>query len=133
MSKAFVTFRTLSAATIAQQVLHYAKPGGMTVTAGPEPRDIFWQNLYMARQEGLYRRLIVNFVIGLGLITYVIPVTLINFVASSTALKECAPASLASQHFCLPFFTWSNRSTLAWRFTHISARMHVACAGMCLS
>ena len=56
MSKAFVTFRTMGAATVAQQVLHYAKPGGMTITGAPEPRDLFWANMYMAKQEGLYRK-----------------------------------------------------------------------------
>lgn len=91
MSKAFVTFKSLVPATIAQQVLHYAKPGGLTITSAPEPRDVFWTNMYMAKQESLYRKLVMDCCVALALISYIVPVTLINFVASPTALQEYVP------------------------------------------
>ena len=91
MSKAFVTFKTLSAATVARQVTHYAKPGGMSVRGAPEGRDIFWSNLYMAKQESLYRRIIIHGLLAVALVAYVVPVTLINFIASPNALRSLIP------------------------------------------
>ena len=45
LSKAFVTFKTFTAATIARQVIHMQLVGRMAVSEAPEPTDILWQNL----------------------------------------------------------------------------------------
>ena len=72
-------------------MLHYAKPGGMAIKGAPEGRDLFWSNLYMARQESLYRRVLVNGLVAVSLVAYVVPVTLINFIASPAALRSLVP------------------------------------------
>eukprot|EP00595_Chromulina_sp_UTEXLB2642_P000880 CAMPEP_0196766248 /NCGR_PEP_ID=MMETSP1095-20130614/20987_1 /TAXON_ID=96789 ORGANISM="Chromulina nebulosa, Strain UTEXLB2642" /NCGR_SAMPLE_ID=MMETSP1095 /ASSEMBLY_ACC=CAM_ASM_000446 /LENGTH=263 /DNA_ID=CAMNT_0042127115 /DNA_START=782 /DNA_END=1570 /DNA_ORIENTATION=+ len=42
LSKAFVTFKTFAAATIARQVIHMQLAGHLAVSEAPEPTDIVW-------------------------------------------------------------------------------------------
>ena len=50
LSKAFVTFKTFTAATTARQVVHMQLAGRMAVSEAPEPSDIIWQNMYTTRK-----------------------------------------------------------------------------------
>lgn len=50
-SRAFVTFRSFSAATVARQVLHCARPGRMAARSAPEPRDVYWPNAIVTRRQ----------------------------------------------------------------------------------
>lgn len=50
-SRAFVTFRSFSAATVARQVLHCARPGRMAASSAPEARDIYWPNAIVTRRQ----------------------------------------------------------------------------------
>ena len=50
-SRAFVTFRSFSASTVARQVLHCARPGRMWEKAAPEPRDVYWPNAIVTRRQ----------------------------------------------------------------------------------
>lgn len=50
-SRAFVTFRSFAAATVARQVLHCARPGRMAASSAPEPRDVYWPNAIVTRRQ----------------------------------------------------------------------------------
>lgn len=50
-SRAFVTFRSFGAATVARQVLHCARPGRMAAKSAPEPRDVYWPNAIVTRRQ----------------------------------------------------------------------------------
>ena len=50
LSKAFVTFKTFTAATTARQVVHMQLAGRMAVSEAPEPSDVTWQNIYTTRK-----------------------------------------------------------------------------------
>ncbi|CAN0467782.1 unnamed protein product, partial [Hapterophycus canaliculatus] len=50
-SRAFVTFRSFGAATVARQVLHCARPGRMAASSAPEPRDVYWPNAIVTRRQ----------------------------------------------------------------------------------
>jgi len=49
LSKAFITFRTFQAATIARQVVHMQLAGHMAISEAPEPTDVTWINMYTTR------------------------------------------------------------------------------------
>ena len=91
LSKAFVTFKTFTAATTARQVVHMQLAGHMAVTEAPEPSDMTWINLYSTRTGTLMRRFIVESAVILLIIVWVAPVTLISFVVSEEALRRYSP------------------------------------------
>lgn len=88
LSKAFITFRTFTAATIARQVVHMQLVGHLAVSEAPEPTDITWQNIYMTRTGTLWKRLIVEFIVLFLIVIWVAPVTLISFIVSEDALRS---------------------------------------------
>ena len=53
--KAFVTFKTFTAATTARQVIHMQLAGHMSITEAPEPRDVQWQHLSRTRKGTMLR------------------------------------------------------------------------------
>lgn len=91
LSKAFVTFKTFTAATTARQVIHMQLIGRMAISEAPEPTDILWQNLYTSRTSVFYRRLIIESAVILLNVIWVAPVTLVSFVVSEDALRNYFP------------------------------------------
>jgi hypothetical protein len=91
LSKAFVTFKTFTAATIARQVIHMQLVGHLVVSEAPEPTDIIWSNLYTSRSGVFYRRLVIESTVILLNVIWVAPVTLVSFVVSIDALRSFFP------------------------------------------
>ena len=91
LSKAFVTFKTFTAATTARQVVHMQLAGHMAVSEAPEPTDMTWANLYSTRTGTMLRRFVVESFVMLLIIVWVAPVTLISFIVSEDALRGYSP------------------------------------------
>ena len=91
LSKAFVTFKTFTAATIARQVVHMQLVGHMAVSEAPEPTDMMWTNLYSTRTGTMWRRFFVESVVLVLIIAWVAPVTLLSSVVSEEALRRYSP------------------------------------------
>ncbi len=84
--KAFVVMRTFTAATIAIQSMHSSKPGAMQVSTAPEPRDILWENVYVSKGAMRTRSILGEFLVILIIVFYVVPVILVSFLVSESAL-----------------------------------------------
>lgn len=97
LSKAFVTFKTFTAATTARQVVHMQLAGHLAVTEAPEPTDMTWSNLYSTRTGTMMRRFVVESAVLLLIVVWVAPVTLISFIVSEDALRSY---STAIDHWC---------------------------------
>eukprot|EP01036_Dinobryon_divergens_P025868 gene25868-34457_t len=91
LSKAFVTFKTFTAATTARQVVHMQLAGRMAVSEAPEPSDIIWQNMYTTRKGTMLRRAIVEVLVMFLIISWVAPVTLLSFIFSKESLSGFFP------------------------------------------
>mmetsp|Transcript_28583 Transcript_28583/g.37431 ORF Transcript_28583/g.37431 Transcript_28583/m.37431 type:complete len:872 (-) Transcript_28583:241-2856(-) len=87
-SKAFITFKTFTPATIARQVLHSANPGYMKISEAPEPMDIHWGNINLNSRKKQFRHWLGIALYLFLLITYIVPVTLIGEYTSSDALTH---------------------------------------------
>ncbi|CAM9284974.1 unnamed protein product [Heterosigma akashiwo] len=87
-SKAFITFKSFTPATIARQVMHSANPGYMKLSEAPEPSDIHWENINMNSRKAKVRHYFGVVLYILIVIGYVIPVTLISDVTSETYLRD---------------------------------------------
>jgi hypothetical protein len=91
LSKAFVTFKTFTGATIARQVVHMQLAGHMAISEAPAPTDITWMNMYATRTGLFWRRVFVETMVVLLTIVWVAPVTLLSYVVSSDALRSFFP------------------------------------------
>eukprot|EP00934_Nitzschia_sp_Nitz4_P003426 Nitzschia sp. Nitz4//scaffold25_size161228//3967//7344//NITZ4_002409-RA/size161228-processed-gene-0.175-mRNA-1//-1//CDS//3329544523//3416//frame0 len=89
--KAFVVMRTFTAATIAIQSMHSSKPGAMQVTTAPEPRDVLWGNIYISKGAMRARSLLGEFLVILVISFYSVPVVLVSFLVSESALVASSP------------------------------------------
>ena len=58
--KAFVTFKTYTAATIAAQSMHGSKPSYFKVSQAPEPRAILWENIHVTTKAERARHILGN-------------------------------------------------------------------------
>ncbi|CBN77492.1 conserved unknown protein [Ectocarpus siliculosus] len=88
--RAFVTFKTFSAATVARQVLHGAAPGRMAAEESPEARDIYWFNTRVTQNQRNRRRVLVEVFLGLLYVFYVVPVTLLYLLLSEDSVTTYA-------------------------------------------
>jgi hypothetical protein len=86
LSKAFVTFKTFTAATISRQVIHMQLAGHMAVTEAPDSSDVIWGNMYATRSQLFLRRVFVEAIVLLLIVIWVAPVTLISFVLSEVCM-----------------------------------------------
>jgi len=77
-SKAFITFKSFTSATIARQVLHSANPGYMRISEAPEPQDIYWEQIYMNARQKRVRHWVAQGLFIFLCIAYIVPVTLIG-------------------------------------------------------
>ncbi len=91
LSKAFVTFKTFTAATMARQVVHMQLAGHLAISEAPESTDMTWSNLYTTRTELFWRQFIVEVAVLLLIIVWVAPVTLLSFVTSEDAIRSWSP------------------------------------------
>ncbi len=87
-SRAFMTFRTFTAATTAQQVLHCARPYKMAVVPAPEPCDVFWPNIIVSRRTRATRWLVVELVLISAMIFFPMLVALLSFELSADHLMQ---------------------------------------------
>ena len=92
LSKAFLTFKTFTAATIARQVLHMQRVNQLSVQEAPESRDIIWENMYISRKVQKSRRFIVEFFVVFLTIVWVAPVTIVSMVLSAEQLRSFFPS-----------------------------------------
>ncbi|CAM9401811.1 unnamed protein product, partial [Choristocarpus tenellus] len=84
--RAFITFRTFSAATVARQVLHGAGPGRMSGEEAPEARDIYWFNTGISKQARKHYRVAVEAFLLLLYVFWVVPATLLYLILSVDSL-----------------------------------------------
>ncbi|CAM9788024.1 unnamed protein product [Chrysoparadoxa australica] len=87
-SRAYVTFTTFRAATIARQVHHSSHPGQLVSKEAPEPRDIYWHNAYVSPVVRARRRIFVDGFLSVLYVFWVIPVTLLYLTFSREALAN---------------------------------------------
>lgn len=91
LSKAFVTFKTFTAATIARQVVHMQLVGHLAVSEAPEPSDMTWVNYYGTRNKTFWKQFIVEVLVTLLIVVWVAPVTLLSYVTSENAIRSYIP------------------------------------------
>eukprot|EP01041_Mallomonas_annulata_P009540 gene9540-19834_t len=108
LSKAFVTFKTFTSATIARQVLHMQIPGRLAISEAPVPSDIIWGNLYVSRSAKTWRSVLVETLVVLLSIIWVAPVTLISLALSGEAIRSFAPDL---DELCREYFTFQVLNT----------------------
>jgi hypothetical protein len=88
LPKAFVTFKTFTAAAIARQVIHMQLAGHMAISEAPEPRDVWWPNLYLTRRSKNLRTFLVEcFVVAL-IVFWVVPITLMSHITGLKYLQK---------------------------------------------
>ena len=77
-STGFVTFKTLTPVTVSTSAPLTYKRNPMKVSVAPEPRDIVWQNVQIDRDISAGRAFVANVLLGLGVLLWSIPLTLIQ-------------------------------------------------------
>lgn len=77
-STGFVTFRTLTPVTVTTSAPLTYDRNPMKVSVAPEPRDIVWQNVQIDRDISAGRAFVANVLLGLGVLLWSIPLTLIQ-------------------------------------------------------
>jgi hypothetical protein len=87
-STGFVTFKFLTAATIAQQTHYSLRPMELTVRAAPSPRDVLWENMSIPTSERMFRKFIKYILFGFLLVGWGIPVAFIGALTSITSVTE---------------------------------------------
>lgn len=85
LDAAFVSFKTLQAATTALQVLHHRKPFSMLAQAAPRPDDVMWGNVGFTHWKLQLSSILAGALTGLLIATWTIPMI---FVASLTKVGE---------------------------------------------
>ena len=89
--KAFVTFSTFTAATVACQSSHGSKPGVVRVQPAPEPRAIVWGNIKVISSHLSIRHHLANMFVTFLIATYAVPITLVSLLVSDGALVSFSP------------------------------------------
>ena len=88
LPKAFVTFKTFTAATIARQVIHVQLAGHLAVSEAPEPRDVRWHNMYLNRRGFLIRAFFIECFVVCLIVFWVVPITLLSHVTGLVYLQK---------------------------------------------
>ena len=87
----FVTFRKLSAVSVALQTVHSTIPFQMDVFEAPSPDQILWGNIGLANRVLQARRIIAVSLTTLLCIFWTVPVTLLVSLTEINVLKETFP------------------------------------------
>lgn len=77
-STGFVTFKTITPVTVSTSAPLTYKGNPIDVFIAPEKRDIVWQNIQIDRDIGAGKEFIANVLLGLGVLLWSIPLTLIQ-------------------------------------------------------
>jgi len=77
-STGFVTFKTLTPVTVTTSAPLTYNRNPMEVTIAPEPRDLVWQNVQIDQDIGASRAFVANVLLGLGVLLWSIPLTMIQ-------------------------------------------------------
>jgi len=88
LSKAFITFKTFTAATTARQVLHIQLPGRLAIQEAPQGSDIIWSNMYTTRRSKMFRSFVVDILIIWMIVLWIVPITLASLILSASALRS---------------------------------------------
>ena len=90
--KAFVSFKTYLAASIAVQSMHGGSASEVIrVHQAPEPRAVLWENFHLTSKERRTRSFMANVIVAALIATYTIPVTLLSLLLSENALISFSP------------------------------------------
>lgn len=101
---AFVTFEDAASAHMAIQMACYPNPGYMKAKLAPEPRGVYWPNIwisYRRKWAGLVAKWVFIFVIWAF---WSVPVILASLLLSTSSLYKIAPGVLNSDHNLLRSF-----------------------------
>ena len=88
LPKAFVTFKSYTAATVAKQVIHMQLADHMEISEADEPRDLRWNNLYTSRTVKSMRFFFSQIVVLFLIAFWVVPVSLVTYVTALTNLQQ---------------------------------------------
>ncbi|KAL7554625.1 hypothetical protein ACHAWF_018127 [Thalassiosira exigua] len=77
-STGFVTFKTLTPVTVTTSAPLTYNRNPMEVSIAPEPRDLVWKNVQIDRDIGTGRAFVADVLLGLGVLLWSIPLTLIQ-------------------------------------------------------
>ncbi|OWZ67604.1 hypothetical protein AYX14_04653 [Cryptococcus neoformans] len=88
---AFVTFEDARDAQVACQVTHYPHHSQAVTTPAPEPRDIVWQHVSMSIRESQIRDFIVMGIMGVLILTWIVPVSSLATLMSYEEIKKIMP------------------------------------------
>eukprot|EP00581_Thalassiosira_minuscula_P003127 CAMPEP_0183746620 /NCGR_PEP_ID=MMETSP0737-20130205/66850_1 /TAXON_ID=385413 /ORGANISM="Thalassiosira miniscula, Strain CCMP1093" /LENGTH=1283 /DNA_ID=CAMNT_0025982321 /DNA_START=48 /DNA_END=3899 /DNA_ORIENTATION=+ len=77
-STGFVTFKTLTPVTVTTSAPLTYNRDPMSVSIAPEPRDLVWQNVQIDQDIVASREFAANVLLGLGVLLWSIPLTLIQ-------------------------------------------------------
>lgn len=77
-STGFVTFKTLTPVTVTTSAPLTYNRNPMEVSIAPEPRDLVWLNIQIDRDISASRAFVANVLLGVGVLLWSIPLTLIQ-------------------------------------------------------
>lgn len=91
MPTAFVSFKTRWGAAVCAQTQQNADPTLWITEWAPEPRDVYWKNLAIPYMELGCREVCMDFVVFVLVFCYLIPVALVQSLASLEGLQKEIP------------------------------------------
>ncbi|CAI2170750.1 11292_t:CDS:10 [Funneliformis geosporum] len=114
-STGFVTFKDITSAQIAAQILIRPEPFQCNTELAPEPRDVFWYNLNIRKREMLVRDFVVNICIVFLVFFWTGPISFFASLLSLSSLKKVFPwlAELADKNEFLKNFIQGTLPPLA--------------------
>lgn len=91
MPTAFVSFKTRWAAAVCAQTQQSRNPTLWLSDWAPEPRDVYWPNLAIPYVSLTVRRLIMGVAFFFLTFFFVIPITIVQSLASIEGLEKVVP------------------------------------------
>lgn len=88
---AFVFFKTRYAALATSQVLHSSNPMSWVTQLAPEPKDVYWSNLWIPYGQ-LWIRKIATLLASIAfMLVFLIPVTVVQGMTHADKLQKALP------------------------------------------
>ncbi|GES81939.1 DUF221-domain-containing protein [Rhizophagus clarus] len=114
-STGFVTFKDITSAQLASQVLLYPEPFQCNTELAPEPRDVFWPKLSIRKREVIVRGVLVNCLVAIIIFSWTVPSSFVATLLSLNTLKKFFPwlEKLAESNEILKSFIQGTLPTLA--------------------
>ncbi|CAB4377235.1 unnamed protein product [Rhizophagus irregularis] len=114
-STGFVTFKDITSAQLAAQVLLHPEPFQCSTELAPEPRDVFWQKLSIRKRELIIRDVLVNCLVTIIVFSWTVPSSAVATLLSLNSLKKIFPwlEKLAESNEILKSFIQGTLPTLA--------------------